>query len=176
MRTPQLTTSPGVPVTAAGLEGIAQINEALTRLRTTLRAPAPISPLRQFARDRAINRAVRDINDRIDTLRAHGDVVDPATLDKTDTYMELLGCYNRCRDTHNLAYNDAYELRATFDRACASYMQRVHVAPNLGDEHQAWIRDTVIPRLEQAAHEDALARDAAQRARLDAIRELDAVC
>lgn len=174
MRTPQLTTSPGVPVTAAGLEGIAQINDALFDLRTALRAPAPISLLQQFARDRAINRAVRDINDRIDALRAGGDTVDPATLDKTDTYMELLGCYNRCRDEHNLAYDDAYELRATFDRACASYMQRVHVAPNLDDEHQAWIRNTVIPRLEQAAHEDALARDAAQRARLDAIRELDA--
>lgn len=175
MRTPQLTTSPGVPVTAADLEGIAQINEALTRLRTALRAPTPISPLRQFARDRAINRAVRDINDRIDALRAHGDTVDPATLSKNDTYMELIGCYNRCRDTHDLAYDDAYELRATFDRACASYMQRVTAAPNLDDEHQAWIRDTVIPHLEQAAHEDALARDNAQRARLDAIRELDAV-
>lgn len=176
MRIPELNKDhPGVPVTAAGVEGLDQIAETISRLRAMLTAPAPVSPFKQFAQNRAIDRTVREINNRVDALRAHGDTVDPATLEVNDTYRQLLGCYNRCRDTHNLAYDDACELRAAFDRACSSYIQRVAAAPNLDDEHRVWIRNTVIPRLEQAAHEDALARNNAQRARLNAIRELDAV-
>ena len=136
-------------------------------------APAPVSPFKQFAQNRAIDRTVREINNRVDALRAHGDTVDPATLEVNDTYRQLLGCYNRCREEHNLDYEDAHELRAAFNRACDSYMRRVQAAPNLDDEHYSWVRNTVVPRLEQAAHNDALARNNAQRARLDAMREID---
>lgn len=174
MRIPELNKDhPGVPVTAAGVEGLDQIAETISRLRAMLTAPAPVSLFKQFAQNRAIDRTVHEINNRVDALRAHGDTVDPATLEVNDTYRQLLDCYNRCREEHNLDYEDAHELRAAFNRAYVSYMRRVSVASNLDDEHYAWAHDTVIPRLEQAAHNDALARNNAQRARLDAMREID---
>lgn len=168
MHIPQLDDHPGVAVTAAGIEGLDAISADIDRLETMLYNPLPASPLQMFANDYSIKRTVRNIHRRAVALRLAGDTVGATELETHDAYLALTECYRACKQHYNLAYGDALALRAAFDQACASYIQRVKAAPDANDEHLAWVHHTVVPRLTQAAHEDALNCHGAQRARPDA--------
>lgn len=168
MHIPQLDDHPGVAVTAAGIEGLDQISADIDRLHSMLYNPLPASPLQLFANDYSIKRTVRKIHNRAVALRLAGDTVDADALETNDAYLALTGCYRACKQHYDLAYNDAVALRAAFDQACASYMQRTQAAPDASDDHLAWIHEIVIPHLIHAAHEDALHYHGAQRARPDA--------
>lgn len=167
MHIPQLDDHPGVAVTAAGVEGLDAISADIDRLQNMLYDPLPASPLQLFANDYSIKRAVRKIHRRAVALRLAGDTVGAAELETHDAYLTLTGCYCACRQHYDLAYGDALALRAAFDQACASYMQRVKAAPDADDEHLAWVHTAVVPRLTHAAHEDALDCRWAQHARPD---------
>lgn len=172
MHIPQLNDHPGVAVTAAGIEGLDAISADVDRLETMLYNPLPASPLQLFANDYSIKRTVRNIHRRAVALRLAGDTVDADALETHDAYLALTGCYRACKQHYDLAYNDAVALRAAFDQACASYMQRVEAAPDADNDHLAWVHHTVVPRLTHAAHEDALNYRWAQHARPDTVSEL----
>lgn len=172
MHIPQLDDHPGVAVTAAGIEGLDRISADIDRLQNMLYDPAPASPLQLFANDYSITRAVRKIHRHAVALRLAGDTAHATELETHDAYLALTGCYRACKQHYDLAYGDALALRAAFDQACASYMQRVEAAPDADDEHLAWVHETVVPRLTHAAHEDALDYRWAQHARPNTVSEL----
>ena len=159
MTFPHLDTHPGVPVTAAGIEGLDEISDELARLQDMLNVAMPASPMQLLAREYNTRRAVRKLQDHTLALRVNGDTVDADALEANDTYLTLTSCYRACKEHYDLHYDDAHTLRTAFDDACAAYMQRARIAPDLDDEHRAWIHDDVAPQLIQAAYEDALAKD-----------------